>query len=256
MWIDIHAHLYDKTDDDLTLCIKNAHANKIDIIVNSSTNIETADIIIEQIRDRLGVYGTVGISPFDVEVLPPNWQGSIKDLLPSEKIIGVGEIGLDDSNPRYPALEKQIPVFEQLLETAKESGIPAIMHSRGAEKTVFDFCRNQSIEKAVFHCFTGSKTVLRQLLDAGYYVSYSGIITFNNNPLYGHIQYTPLDRLFIETDSPYLAPHPFRGKQNEPAHVAIIGKKAAEIKGILPDEVAKQIRHNFSTLFNISVSDT
>lgn len=256
MWIDLHAHLYDKSDEELAQCFDNACKNNVDIIVNTPTSIETTNTILEQIRNRPSWYGMVGISPFDIEEVSGGWQEKVKEYTGHDKIIGIGEIGLDNSNPRYPSIEKQLPVFIELLKIAKTKNLPVIMHSRGAEKQVLMLCREHGITRAVFHCYTGGKKTLKQLLDAGYYVSYSGILTFKNNPLESLVKFTPLDQLFIETDTPYLAPEPHRGKQNEPAYVPFIGEKVASLKQRSAEETAFQIRRNFSRLFNISISDT
>lgn len=255
MWTDIHAHLYDKSSDELARCINKARENNVTLIINTPTSIETSFIVIEQIKNFPSCYGTVGISPFDVEGLAPDWSNTLPSLLSHEKIIGIGEIGLDRSNPRYPPVEKQMPVFEQFLETASRNNLPVVMHSRGAEKEVLALCREHAIKKAVFHCYTGGKKTLTRLLDAGYFVSYSGIVTYKNNPLESLVRYTPVEQLFIETDSPYLAPQPFRGKPNEPAYCALIGEKIAALKERPVEDIAGQIRHNFSSLFNISVSE-
>lgn len=255
MWIDIHAHLYDKSERELVLCLEKARSNKIDIIINTSTSIETAQKVLSQCKKDISLYGAAGISPFDVEQLTDNWKNDLKAFLNKEMIIGIGEIGLDNTNPAYPPFKKQISVFEQQLEIAQLNNMPAVIHSRGAEKETISLCKNQHISKAVFHCFTGDKESLEQILDAGYYVSYSGIITFKNNPIEDLVRITPLEQMFIETDSPYLSPHPYRGKPNEPANVAIVGEKIAEIKDIPKEKAAETIRHNFLTLFNIFVSD-
>ncbi len=255
MWIDIHAHLYDKSDDELQQNLENANKYKIHTIVNSATNIETAKIVVSQCKKWEPLFGMVGISPFDVEQVPANWKNDLITFLEYDKIIGVGEMGLDDTNPVYPSLEKQIPVFEQQLEIARDLDLPVVIHSRGAEKKAIDFCRNQNISRAMFHCFTGDKDCLKELLDSGYYVSFSGIITFKNNPLEELVSFAPLDRIFIETDTPYLSPHPFRGKPNEPANVVYVGEKIAEIKNLPVEKIAKSIQKNFLTLFNISVSE-
>ncbi len=256
MWIDLHVHLYDLSSNDLARCFDNTLKSNVDIVVNTPTSIATTATVLNQIADKPSWYGTVGISPFDVEVLPERWREQVKEYTRHEKIIGIGEIGLDNSNPRYPSIEKQLPVFVDFLALARAENLPVIMHSRGAEKQVLMLCREHGITRAVFHCYTGGKKTLKQLLDAGYYVSFSGIVTFKNNPCESLVTYTPLEQLFIETDSPYLAPEPYRGKQNEPHYVPLIGEKVALLKQLPPEETALQIRRNFSRLFNISISDT
>jgi TatD DNase family protein len=255
MWIDIHAHLYDFSAAELAENLERAARAGVGIIVNAATSVATAHIVVSQVQQSPRLYGTIGISPFDGENLSGDWKQDLSALVTQDKIIGIGEIGLDHSNPRYPSLDKQLPVFERCLELAAARDLPVILHSRGAEQTVLDCCRDHGITKAVFHCYTGPEQVLRQLLDNGYYVSFSGIVTFNNNPLHGLVQMTPLEQLFIETDTPYLAPHPKRGKTNEPANVALIGAYIAGKKNLTPDNLSDAVTRNFSTLFNISVSD-
>ncbi len=255
MWIDIHAHLYDKSDLELTQCLENANSRGVDSIVNSSVSIESAEKVLLQCqRDGVSLYGTAGISPFDCESVGEDWDKKLESILDNDLIIGIGEIGLDKTNSRYPSFRKQISLFEKQLEISINYGMPVIVHSRGAEREVLGICKNHNVLKVIFHCFTGNKDTLRKLLDAGYHVSYSGIITFKNNSLEDCVHFTPIDRLFIETDSPYLSPHPYRGKPNEPAHVVFIGEKIALLKKQDTREVAENIRQNFSRLFNISAS--
>lgn len=254
MWIDIHAHLYDKSEPALTECLQNALSNQVDIIINTATSLETGARVITQCSKSSMLYGIVGISPFDVENLVANWLWQLFSLIDNKKIIGIGETGLDNTNPRYPSMKTQIPIFAQQLELAGTSNLPIIVHSRGAEKEVLGFCKNHAVKKVLFHCFTGSIEVLREILDHGYYVSFSGIVTFKNNGLEHLVEYTPANQLFIETDSPYLAPHPFRGKTNEPAYVMYVGEKIAALKNMEKQQLASIMRQNFSNLFNISVS--
>jgi len=251
MWIDIHAHLYDTPQHELHALTERAKKNGVTLIVNTPTNIKTAHTVLSQSEHEPSLACTAGISAFDVVNLPENWKHELESLLASKKFIGVGEIGIDKTNPLYPKFETQLPVFTHQLEAARRHNIPAIIHSRGVEQQAIDLCKTLNLAKALFHCFTGDKTSLKNLLDAGYHVSYSGIVTFQNNPLEELVRYTPLEQLFIETDSPYLAPHPFRGKTNEPAYVTYVGEKIAEIKKIPADEVAAKIRGNFEKLFGI-----
>ncbi|MGD9201431.1 MAG: TatD family hydrolase [Chitinispirillia bacterium] len=255
MWIDIHAHLYDKSDNELTECLENAIDANVSLVINAATSIETAQIVVSQCRKSKLLYGVVGISPFDVKNLNDFWMPELHTLLTNDFIIGVGEIGLDDSNPIYPSMEKQIPILEQQLEIASNLNLPVVIHSRGAEFRVLDLCKNQRITKAIFHCFTGSEDALLKIIDSGYYVSYSGIITFKNSDIEYAAKNTPLDRIFIETDSPYLSPNPKRGKRNEPANVVFVGQKIAEIKKISCEKLMKNLQRNFSKIFNLHLSN-
>ncbi len=255
MWIDSHAHLYNKSVKELSETISHARENNVDTVINTGTNLDTSEIVLKQATQSDFLLSAVGISPFDVITLPEDWIAILKSQMEHTLVVAAGEMGIDDSNPRYPSVDSQIPVFEQQLALAKEYDLPAIIHSRGAEERCVDFCVNQNIEKAVFHCFTGDSTVLKKALEQGYYISFSGIITFKNNPLEEVVRNTPLSQLLIETDTPYLAPHPLRGKTNEPAFVSYIGEKVAKIHNKELPEVASIIKENFSRLFNISISE-
>ncbi len=251
-WIDVHAHLYDLSKEELEATVDRALKNGVHTIVNTATNLTTADTVLCQCKQYESMYGMVGISPFDCETtLVDSWEKLLTQNAQHPKVIGIGEIGLDDSNPIYPSLNAQKPLFEKQLSIAKDLNVPVALHSRGAESLAVDLLQSHSITHALFHCFTGEKRDLVRLLDAGYFVSYSGIITFKNNPCKELVAYTPLDRLFIETDSPYLAPPPFRGKRNEPAHASIIGDFVAHLKNIPSRQLSEQINSNFESLFNI-----
>ncbi len=247
--IDIHAHLYDRSPEDLSALLDRANEAGVTCIVNAGTSLETTETVLAQSRNHSGLFAAAGISPFDTEDLPENWEARLSTFLKAEKVIAVGEIGLDAGNPRYPDLDLQVPVFLFQLETAKKLSIPAIVHSRGSEDKVIDHCREIGIEKVVFHCFTGSKDSLRRLLDSGYMVSFSGIVTFKNGGLEPLVLYAPTDRIFVETDSPYLSPVPFRGKINEPARVGIIAQRVADIKGVSLESLSKSLETNFRRYF-------
>jgi TatD DNase family protein len=251
MWIDIHAHLYDLGQRQLAVALGEARAHRVSAVINAATSVSTARIVTQQCAANRHVYATVGVSPFDVDGLARGWDRHIESLLENDKVVGVGEIGIDDSNPAYPPMAKQIPAFERQLEIAKTRGLPAVIHSRGAEKRAIDTCVDTGLEKAVFHCFTGTIESLRKLLDAEYHVSFSGIITFKNSLLKDLVRFAPLDRLCIETDTPYLAPTPHRGQPNRVAWVAYVGEEVAAIKRLSADEAAAQIARNVESIFGI-----
>lgn len=253
MWIDSHAHLADKDRCALDACLSAAAYQNVHCILNNATDVESAKKVVNQCSfGSVKLYAAVGVSPFDCLTTPAAWEQELASLCQKQGVIAIGEIGLDNSNPRYPPLENQVPLLEQQLQIARESGLPAILHSRGAERTVIDICKKMNVTKALFHCFTGSKEDLRFLLDQGYYVSYSGIITFRKNNLGEMVRFTPLDRMCIETDTPYLAPSPYRGKPNEPAYLPIVGKKVAELKNTSEIEIAHALSNTFADLFSVS----
>ncbi|MBN1982345.1 MAG: TatD family hydrolase [Chitinivibrionales bacterium] len=255
MWIDIHAHLYDRNDEEVKELVAQAHQCGVGRIVDSATSLDTAATVIHHCTLSESLSCTVGISPFDVERLPLEWEQHLQRLIRTPAVIGIGEIGLDNSHPSYPPINQQLPVFQQQLGSASDADMPVILHSRSAEEMVIHECRNAGITKAVFHCFTGSLMSLKKLLDSGFFISFSGIITFRQRTqaLIELVKYAPLDRLFIETDTPYLAPHPHRGKTNQPAFVPLIGRAVASIKGCSEAVLAQAIENNFTTLFRVNV---
>lgn len=251
MWIDMHAHLYNKSDEVITEVLVRGKEQGVQTFINTAVSIESAQTIVEQCKRFPNLYGTVGISPFDVLEAKSNWEDEVRRIAAHKSIVAVGEIGLDKTNPSYPPFETQMEIFEKSLDLGVELDLPVIIHSRGVESQCVDICQERGVKKAVFHCFTGEVDALERVVEAGYFVSYSGIVTFKKNNLHEQVKRTPLEQLFIETDSPYLAPHPFRGKENNPALVYLVGKKVAELHDITEEKLSKVILGNMNSLFSI-----
>ena len=252
MWTDIHAHLYDLTDSDLLSVSDRASQSSVSTIINTATSLSTCTQVLKQQKLLSNHFCALGISPFEVTgYIPPDWIDTLGSLCRSSGVIAIGEIGLDNSNPRYPSIELQLPVFQQQLELARTLDLPAIIHSRGAEREALDMCLAAGIRSALFHCFTGSVAVLEKILEAGYFISISGIATFSST-LSHVVEATPLNRMFLESDSPYLAPVPMRGKQNEPAWITYTAQAVANIKKVNLEILSSVLDENFSTLFNHS----
>jgi TatD DNase family protein len=249
MWIDIHAHLDRLPEAELARVIAEAAEAGVGVILSASTDLTSAAEVVRRIESFPALYGAVGISPFDAPGSPDDWEGRLRALLKRERVIAVGEIGLDRSNPRYPPAGRQLPYFEKQVAIAADAGLPAVIHSRGAEREAAGICRSLGVEKALFHCFTGSREALGVVLDNGYYVSFSGIITWNAD-VAALAADVPSDRLFIETDAPYLAPAPHRGTVNRPSRAAIVGETAARLRGVQPGELQAAIAANFERLFS------
>jgi TatD DNase family protein len=251
MWIDAHAHLYDLDEQELAAIAARAREAGVDHILNTGTSIDTSKKALRQCSEHALLSAVAGISPFDADTLPDDWQTSLESMLSDPAVIAVGETGIDSTNPSYPGITSQIRLFEEQLHIAINHTLPVVIHSRGSETKACEMCRASGVKKAMFHCFTGDVTALGKILDSGYFVSFSGIITFKSSPLVECVRYAPLSRMFIETDSPYLAPVPHRGKTNEPAWVGLVGKKVAEIKKINAVDVAEALRENFIALFGL-----
>ena len=199
------------------------------------------------------IYGTFGIHPHESKNDLINKELIIKKVKENRKIIGVGETGLDFF---YNNSDKEIQKtsFISHIEAAIDLDLPLIIHSRNAEKDTFDILnefKNKDI-KILMHCFTGSLSLAKKLLKLDSFFSASGIVTFkNSNDLQKTFEYIPLEKILIETDSPYLAPVPMRGKKNEPSYIKYTLKKIADIKKIKTDYASKITSQNFNKLFNL-----
>ncbi len=249
MWIDTHCHCAALSDEELEKTLSYASENMVSGIIDAGTDIATSRCALHHARTHAMIYATAGVSPADASEVNEGWDIQLEGMLGSESVVGVGEIGLDGYHCGPEHMQRQEPVFMRQLELALQYGLTAVVHSRGAERQVLERCRAAGMTNVVFHCFTGEKEVLREVLDSGYYVSYSGIVTFKNSNVGDLAMYTPTDRICVETDSPYLSPVPFRGKPNTPANVKYTADTIARIKKRSSYELANAIAHTMSHLF-------
>ena len=250
--IDSHCHLdHEPLFSDLPNVIQRSKDVGIEKLLTISTSLESFTRIKELINIDEMIYGTIGIHPHESSKDIITSKEIIKNLRENSKIIGVGETGLDFYYNNSEK-EKQISSFKRHIEASIESDKPLIVHSRDAEKETFEILnhyKNQNI-KILMHCFTGSKEFSEKLLTLNSYFSASGIITFKNSlDLQETFKSLPLDNILIETDSPFLAPVPNRGKKNEPSFIDFTASKLAEIKNISKSELVKITTNNFNRLF-------
>ena len=213
MWIDAHAHLYDLDENGLLDVVHACEMAGVAAILNTATSLASSRAVLQQCSMRPFLYGAVGISPFDAKTLSASWPDLLAPMLSDPRVVALGETGIDTTNPAYPDIRLQLPLFERQLDMAAGRDCPVIVHSRGCEYRAVDICRKRGVRKALFHCFTGDISAARKIIDAGYIVSFSGIITFKNTPLVKCVDYVPLTSMLVETDSPYLAPVTHRGKK-------------------------------------------
>ena len=257
MIIDSHCHLdyphlYNQLDD----VIKRAESNNIKKLLTICTTLESFDKIKLIIEKYNLIYGTFGIHPHETEKHKKVDSKFIMNVKKNNtKVIGVGETGLDYY---YNHSDKKIQKksFIEHISSARELNIPVIVHSRDAENDTFEIiktAKQNSTLKVLIHCFTGTKDFAKKLLDIGCYISISGIVTFKNSTeLSETASYIPLDRLLVETDSPYLAPSPLRGKSNEPSFIVHTVAKLSEIKNVSTDIIEENTTKNFKELFCIN----
>ena len=254
--VDSHCHLdFKDFQDDLDLVIKKACDANVKHMLSISVNLEDFNNVYKVANSYDNIYCTTGIHPNNV---PENKNNELlfEKLslnLKKKKVIGVGETGLDFYRNEENRIN-QIEYFNTHLEVSGLLNYPTIVHTRNAEKDTIN-CIEKAVKKhstkGLIHCFTSTMELAKKVLDKGFYISFSGIITFKKvDDLIDVVKYVPLDRILVETDAPYLAPIPFRGKRNEPSFVTHTLKKIAEIKKKNVEDMAQITTNNFFNLFS------
>jgi TatD DNase family protein len=258
MFIDSHAHIdgpeFDADRDEI---IERAKAAGVSVILNVGTGDPHSDaferaVVLGQQHDS--VFTAIGTHPHDARLYDDNAEEKITTLVQSERVLAWGEIGLDfhyDNSPR----DVQVEVFKRQLRAAREFDLPVVIHTREAESETIEILKSEygdANRRGIFHCFSGSKELAQRGLELGFMISFSGIITFKKaEELRAVAREVPLDRLLIETDCPYLAPIPYRGKRNEPAYVVEVARCLAGIHGVDMDEIARVTSDNFRSFFKV-----
>ncbi len=252
MYIDTHCHLHDEKLKDLDAVVNEYLQNDVQVAINMACCALTSEKGKEIAEQFSSVYFGTGCHPSDIGGLDDNEFERIYKLTSHPKCVAVGEIGLDYYWEGYDK-NKQIDGFIRQIELANEVKLPISIHSRDA---TFDMLKILKENKAklvnggVMHCFSGSKETAKELLNLGLYISFAGPLTFKNaNAILEVAKYVPNDMCLTETDSPYLSPHPLRGKVNTPKNIPIILSRLAEIKSVEREQLASQILVNAKTLF-------
>jgi TatD DNase family protein len=252
--IDSHCHLEnDRFAGEVEQVLARMREAGVDRCILAGSDRETSERIIRMTRQYANIYGVVGVHPHEAKTFTEETLGLMDAWLSLPSIVGVGEIGLDyyyDHSPR----DVQREAFAAQLDLAYTKAVPAVFHVRDAHGEFTDIlrARKNSLPRGVMHCYTGSLESAKVYLDLGFTISFSGSVTFQNaKNLQEVARYVPLDRLLVETDSPYLAPVPMRGKRNEPAYVRFVAEKIAELKGIPVDALTAQTDQNAERLFGL-----
>ena len=234
MLIDSHAHLDDlRYDTDRDNVLQRAETAGIEAIVTIGCDLATSQAAVALAQAHPHVFATIGVHPHEAKEIGEGWYESFRSLARHPKVVAYGEIGLDyhyDHSPR----EIQRQRFREQIHLARELALPLIIHTREAQEDTMMILREESAVDVggVFHCFSGDMWLAKDALNLGFYLSFSGVLTFKNATMLRDIAKTvPLDRLMVETDCPYLAPVPYRGKRNEPAYVQYVAEILAEIRG-------------------------
>lgn len=258
---DSHAHYYDEWfgDEAETILRDEVFGGIVDKVVNVGTNNKNNVICIDSAHKHEGMYAAVGIHPEDVryiEAAPEDEVAILKDLILEErkganKVVALGEIGYDFHYEGYDK-DKQERFFDLQMQLAEELEIPVVIHDREAHGPCFDMVLKYPRVKGIFHSYSGSAEMARELVRRGWYISFSGVLTFKNAARVREVaESVPLDRILIETDAPYLAPHPYRGKRNHSGLMEYTARTLAEVKGITPEEAAEITYNNACELFGI-----
>jgi len=254
--IDTHCHIQTEefaADLDQVLSRAEAEGVRTLIVVGGAGDLSTNDDAITLAGKHPNLYATVGMHPHDAKDVSEGDMLRLKGLAQHPKVVAVGETGLDfyyDHSPR----RVQVEMFGRFVDLALETKLPIVVHNRDSDREVADVIRirGQGNLKGVIHCFTGDHAAAREFLDLGFFLSFSGILTFKSaETLRAVAKWVPLDRILIETDSPYLAPVPKRGKRNEPAHVRFVAATLAQVRDVPVEEIARATCENAAVLFGV-----
>jgi len=254
MYFDTHAHLDDEQFVlDQEAVITRAEEAGVELIVNVGYNVTSAQQTVELTQKYAFIYGAVGLHPHEAQDLTDDVCHEIRELAKKSKVVAIGEIGLDyyyDHSPRGT----QQQAFREMIRLAKEVRLPLIIHDRDAHEDTLRIVKEEKAAEVggIFHCYSGSLPLAKEIIKMGFYLALGGALTFKNARKTVEIaREIPLEYLLIETDCPYLTPVPYRGKRNEPAYVVKVAEAIAEIKGLSVAEVAQATLNNGKRLLEI-----
>ncbi|MDP2937623.1 MAG: TatD family hydrolase [Candidatus Omnitrophota bacterium] len=273
MLADTHCHLdFPEFDADRDEVIKRAKNEDIGYIINIGSSLLGSKKALELSQQYDFIYATVGLHPHEADKFDDEIRASIEKLAREDRVVAIGETGLDYYK-NYSKTENQKTLFRYLVKLAKDSGLPLVIHSRQAQEDTLKILNEVLPIKAVVHCFSGDEDFLRKCLDLDFFISFTCNITYpaklsknGRDPACGNkpverdnraqnlrtlVKLTPLDRLMLETDAPFLSPEGLRGKRNEPAYVKFLAEEIARIKEIAFEEVARVTTDNARRFFNL-----
>jgi TatD DNase family protein len=248
---DSHTHIdMPQFDADREQAVARARAAGVEtMLIVGGVDADAGHLRALAVAERLGLPASAGVHPHEARLATHETYDELRGLARDKRIVAIGEIGLDfyyDHSPR----DVQRDVFRAQVRLAREVGLPVIIHTREADDETAALLEEEGARQGVIHCFTGSRDLAGRALALGFYISFSGILAFPRSEVIQEVARTiPLDRLLVETDSPFLAPPPHRGKRNEPAFVVEVAKKVAVLRGIPAEEVGRAAAANFRALF-------
>lgn len=252
MIFESHAHYDDDAfDQDREELLGSLREHGIDKVINVGASLDSCKVTLRLMKQYPFIYGAMGVHPSETGELNEENFVWLRGQCAADKVVAVGEIGLD-YHWKEPEVSVQKLWFERQLELAREVKLPVIIHSREAAKDTLDMMQGLHAEEigGVIHCFSYTKEIAREYLQMDYYFGIGGVITFHNaKKLKEAVEYIPMDRILLETDSPYLAPEPYRGKRNSSLNLPYVAKEIAAIKGISYEDVVRITEENAERLF-------
>lgn len=250
MFIDTHCHLSSEYYDDIDLVVKENKDSGIGKIVISGCEIDSIQEAILIAKRYDDVYLSLGFHPSEASLVSNYHLDALERDLDNEKVVAIGEIGLDYHYGKENIVEQKY-LFEQQLLLAKKLHLPVIIHSRDATKDTIDILKNHHV-KGIIHCFSGSLETAREYIAMGFLLGIGGVVTFKNSHLPQVLSSIDLSHIVLETDSPYLAPTPYRGEKNSSKYIPVIASTIAEIKQVSLEEVMEITTYNTTSLFDFS----
>ncbi len=250
MYFESHAHYDDERfDEDRDTLLASFPAEGIETVVNASSDIKSSKASIALSEKYPFFYAAVGVHPHEVENITEADIDELRELSKHPKVVAIGEIGLDyyyDLSPR----DLQRHWFKRQLELADELKMPVIIHSRDAAQECFDIIKNSNVRNGVIHCYSGSAEMAEEYIKMGFYIGVGGSLTFKNNKKgVETVERIPIEKILIETDSPYLAPVPYRGKRNDSRLLKYVVEKISQIKNIPENDICNITKNNAQNLF-------
>jgi len=253
MLIDTHCHLdFPQFDADRDLVIQRAKAAGISYFINIGATLESSAAGCALAQKYAQIYASVGVHPHDADTFDGKAEAKLRQLAFEKKVVAIGETGLDYYR-NLSSPDNQKKAFIKQIELAQELKLPLVIHCRQAEKDTMLILKSVLPLQAVIHCFSGDDNFLKECLDCGFFISYTCNITFKKaQNLREMVKLTPLDKLMLETDAPYLSPEGFRGKRNEPSQIKLLADQISLIKGVSLEEIAQQTTQNAKDFFKLS----
>ncbi len=248
MFCDTHCHLFKEYYEDIDTIIKNASLNQVNRMINAGCDAKSNIEVLDSLKHK-EVYGALGIHPEDVLNYQEEDLKFIEEHLNHEKIIAIGEIGLDYHYGKENR-EEQLKLFERQLALAEKYQMPVVIHSREATEDTIELLKKYNV-KGVIHSFSGSLEIATIYIKMGFLLGINGVITFKNCRLKEVIEKIDVHNIVLETDSPYLTPVPFRGEKNDPSKIKTIAEFVANLKKISKEELVKKTNENIAQIFDI-----